>query len=910
MITNEQISRCRVAGTAILTLCLIFTQVGIAATGQVNYNTVYQQLEGFGGAGCYDTPSLPSHSERETVYDLLFDELGIDVYRVRNTYGYDSSNITASKTIIAAAKLRNPDLKIQASAWSPEASLKSGGSTTGGTLAGGPSNYVYDDYAQWWYDSIVEWASDGNGVQFEYISIQNEPGIVTGYDSCKFRPTEDPCYAGYDQAFEAVYNKLNAEMGSSMPKMLAPETMGITGGSEGGAAAYIDALDAIGQIDHVYGFAHHLYSDGSGSYYNPDDKIPAMETFAADYGDYYNKPLLQTEYADQMGWTDAMCTARHINNTLVYEGVTSYYYWSIFRYGANAGGVVTLTSSTTYLIRPTFYAVKHYAYFTDPGWYVVDSSTDDSTNLRISAFKNPSNDELVIVIINISSTTSIDLSLTLNGFSPGESEMHQTTSSAYWSDIGDFNPSSPVPLPAESITTIALMAPIGPQQTLNVSSTSGGSVTTPGEGDFQYPQDFNATIIATPDSYYHFVNWTGTAVDEGKVADPDANSTTVLMDANYTVVANFEADPPDLTPPEPNIMTWASVPAAVGSSAITMTATTATDDSEPVEYYFECINDGDANSEWQEDETYIATGLNPLTSYTFRVKARDSYLTPNETDWSIEESATTYPPSGGDVEIIGSWEEDLSHTKESGDNRALIFIAHVEDDDGDPNLSSVTYGGQPMAKIIDKVVESGENFRAYVVAYILDESGISFATGDAFAPNWAESPDVVAYSSVFLQNVDQTALIGASASNSTTSSDTLTTASLSTEDGDMVLVAATCGNEGSYTVNNDFDEALEHDMSSSTGVDGYKFATGVDETPSVTHSNANRQVIIGFVVQAGGEWLYGDFTGDDIVDMNDMPGFCGFWLMDDCSDTNAIDLNEDCIINFHEFSVIGGNWLK
>jgi hypothetical protein len=66
----------------------------------------------------------------------------------------------------------------------------------------------------------------------------------------------------------------------------------------------------------------------------------------------------------------------------------------------------------------------------------------------------------------------------------------------------------------------------------------------------------------------------------------------------------------------------------------------------------------------------------------------------------------------------------------------------------------------------------------------------------------------------------------------------------------MVIVAAACGNTGNYTVNNGFDEALEHDMASSTGVDGYKSVDSAgSETPSVTHSDVNRQVILGFVVQ-------------------------------------------------------------
>lgn len=82
------------------------------------------------------------------------------------------------------------------------------------------------------------------------------------------------------------------------------------------------------------------------------------------------------------------------------------------------------------------------------------------------------------------------------------------------------------------------------QHTLSISSTDGGSVTTPGEGDFDYIQYDNPVytivpITATPVQYHHFVTWTGTAVDAGKVANPTAASTTVSVDGDYTLQAVF-----------------------------------------------------------------------------------------------------------------------------------------------------------------------------------------------------------------------------------------------------------------------------------------------------------------------------------------------------------------------------------
>jgi len=86
-------------------------------------------------------------------------------------------------------------------------------------------------------------------------------------------------------------------------------------------------------------------------------------------------------------------------------------------------------------------------------------------------------------------------------------------------------------------------------------------------------------------------------------------------------------------------MTWAVEPYATSSASIAMTATTASDNS-GVEYYFECTTD-DVNSGWQDSTTWEDTGLEPSTTYTYRVKARDKSINRNETSWSDPFDATT-----------------------------------------------------------------------------------------------------------------------------------------------------------------------------------------------------------------------------------------------------------------------------
>ncbi|MBE0431387.1 MAG: S8 family serine peptidase [Dehalococcoidia bacterium] len=75
---------------------------------------------------------------------------------------------------------------------------------------------------------------------------------------------------------------------------------------------------------------------------------------------------------------------------------------------------------------------------------------------------------------------------------------------------------------------------------LTISSSAGGSVTTPGEGTFTYEEGTVVDLVATAGSGYQFAGWTG---DTGTIADVNAASTTITMNGDYTITANFEEAP-------------------------------------------------------------------------------------------------------------------------------------------------------------------------------------------------------------------------------------------------------------------------------------------------------------------------------------------------------------------------------
>lgn len=71
---------------------------------------------------------------------------------------------------------------------------------------------------------------------------------------------------------------------------------------------------------------------------------------------------------------------------------------------------------------------------------------------------------------------------------------------------------------------------------LTISSGSGGNVTSPGEGTFRYPAGAVVQLVATPDDGYDFRSWTG---DITNIGDLNTASTTITMNGNYAILANF-----------------------------------------------------------------------------------------------------------------------------------------------------------------------------------------------------------------------------------------------------------------------------------------------------------------------------------------------------------------------------------
>jgi hypothetical protein len=124
--------------------------------------------------------------------------------------------------------------------------------------------------------------------------------------------------------------------------------------------------------------------------------------------------------------------------------------------------------------------------------------------------------------------------------------------------------------------------------------------------------------------------WLGLEYDSGTDGDASNNDTDTWDAVAIQVL-------PEITSPTPNPMTWATEPYELNTTQISMTASTASDPTGPITYFFQFYSSptggaGGTSSAWQSSTAYSDSGLSANHQYGYRVKARDGNL--NETSYS------------------------------------------------------------------------------------------------------------------------------------------------------------------------------------------------------------------------------------------------------------------------------------
>jgi glucuronoarabinoxylan endo-1,4-beta-xylanase len=251
-----------------------------------------------------------------------------------------------------------------------------------------------------------------------------------------------------------VSERLNAS--SVRPALLGPETLGV---HYGRAAGYLEALDRT----LLYGAAHHLYEQGSDGAWDwrtpgPDSYLAPMTGLPAAAG---GLPIFQTEFqtdADR-GVDGGFETAWLIHNSLEKEGVAAFLYWDLVwrTERATDHGLVSLDGDT-FVVRDQYYALRHYAAFTDPGYLRVQADSS-ACAIRATAWLGPDEQELTIVLLNLGPADE-DVTVEWEGFLEARSEVYRTVfrpgASERWQPLGSVTADHLVSLPSRSVATIVL----------------------------------------------------------------------------------------------------------------------------------------------------------------------------------------------------------------------------------------------------------------------------------------------------------------------------------------------------------------------------------------------------------------------------------------------------------------------
>jgi O-glycosyl hydrolase len=346
------------------------TNASTSAQCTVDWNDLYQRIDGFGGGVVFLTPgSLEpvTSANMDTLYGTNnSSQLGLTLLRVRidPTTNWTTALLDAQKAVARGAG-------VLATPWTPPASMKDNNVLTNGSLL--PSQYAtYASYLKKFADYMAS-----NAAPLRAISVQNEPDWPATYESCVWSGTQF-----------LNFFRTNAPGIGSTPVMM-PESLGYN-------FSYSDPTlndpVAVTNVDLIGG---HLYG----------------VTTIQDYPNAHNKgkPTWMTEFLlnDQtMG--SAITTAKQIHDCLTVGNMSAYIWWKCL---GDANGLVNASG----VPQKRGFVMAQFSRFVRPGFNRIGvANTVNST--PVSAYKDTNTLRFAVVAINTNTNTSISQTIQLTNF--------------------------------------------------------------------------------------------------------------------------------------------------------------------------------------------------------------------------------------------------------------------------------------------------------------------------------------------------------------------------------------------------------------------------------------------------------------------------------------------------------------
>lgn len=457
---------------------------------EIDLNTTYQTIDGFGASYTWYGDWLPSNIHAEQGFDWIFDDAEFNILRFRDLHDVTASNESqlakdgykAYRAYYDAAVARGIDPLVLVTSWGqyrrdlPFVAFTEAddeGHTYYTLAKNADGEYMYDKLADFCVESIRLFFDAG--IPVNYFSISNETelqglgkdeqGNARNEAGFFFGASENEYHCAYWKAHIAVYEAFKEAFGDKAPSITGAEVMADT-------ASLIHKYNTYFQYatpESVDMIAHHLY----GSANTPRSFKEVSDRY---YGKY---KLWQTEFY----LNDYIKQAEMMANEFLYENINAYLYWNgvwIEDDGNCLIEVAGYDKSSEIFRRGNHYIMMHFSKYIKRGYQRVE--TANQSNSTVVAFKAPDHSKLVIVAVNRTENED-SLSFHLGDNVTVRDSLAFRTIGAenrddfqYWQDADKFAAEKNV-LPPMSVTTYVLdidaPAPaVGGTQTKNDASDS------------------------------------------------------------------------------------------------------------------------------------------------------------------------------------------------------------------------------------------------------------------------------------------------------------------------------------------------------------------------------------------------------------------------------------------------------
>lgn len=353
------------------------------ATLEIDSRVKYQHVSGFGGFSPSPTWQYwLSNTQMDKLFGNGEDQLGLNILRL-----YMGNNKNSWNAGVANAKrAKMHGAFVFASPWSPQASWKDNNSDSNG---GALLESRYADWAKFLNDYYKY--MQGQGVEIDAVSIQNEPDWNASYQSC--------IWTGQQMA------KFLREQGSKIEcKIIAPEAIHFTKSMH---EPILNDAEACAELDILGG---HFYGWDGSSY--PLATQKGKEVWMTEY-------LINERQQNQgldIDWrNDGFLFAHSINDAML-ANMSAWVHYSLKRYYGclGDGDYGTVNNEIT----KRGYILSHYAKYVTGTTRVNHYLTDHDGQLSSSAYITESGDSIVAMVLNPSGQ-SYDLDFILPFYTIG-----------------------------------------------------------------------------------------------------------------------------------------------------------------------------------------------------------------------------------------------------------------------------------------------------------------------------------------------------------------------------------------------------------------------------------------------------------------------------------------------------------